>query len=506
MLLHDLVDFAARAAGDEPALISGDRTWTFAELGTAVGSMRRDLLGVADPGATVAVVAENTPAFVVALYAVPAAGMVLAMGNTRHSTAELWQMTDAAGASVMLGTPRHIHRMRDSAPAAAGTPLFLELPVDLAGGLSSGDSVEPSEPGPTPEESDTAWLIYTSGTTGRPKGAMLTHRSLISAALNTTMSRPIAADEVYLFPFPLFHVAAYNVIHHHLRRRPVVLLESFEPVAAMAAIQAHGVTSVSLAPTMVAMMLDHPRRSEFDLAGLRQISYGAAAMPLDLLKRTLAELPHVGLAQGYGMTELSGNAVFLGPEEHRRAATTDPSILSAAGRPAPMTALRITRDDGSEADPGEVGEILVKSDQVCAGYHGDPAATEEAFLGDWFRTGDVGRIDNAGYLHIVDRLKDIIITGGENVSSREVEDAISTHPAIAQVAVVGLPDPQWGEQVTAVVTIAPGATVPSVEDLKAWTADLAGFKRPRAVVEVPEMPLNASGKVEKRRLREQLAP
>jgi acyl-CoA synthetase (AMP-forming)/AMP-acid ligase II len=512
MLLHDLIEFAASATMDESALIAGEQEWTFGQLLTALDAMRNDLLRVAASGTTVMVVAENTPGFVVALYAVPAAGMVLAMGNTRHSDAELWQTINASGSTVVLGTASHIGRIRESAPPGGELPTLLEFLPDtprIKGPPKPRRRQDlPEVRGaalPQVREDDTAWLIYTSGTTGRPKGAMLTHRSLISAALNTTTSRPIASDEVYLFPFPLFHVAAYNVIHHHLLRRPVVLLESFEPVAAMAAIERHRVTSVSLAPTMVAMLLDHPRRPEFDLSGLRQISYGAAAMPLDVLRRTLAELPHVGLAQGYGMTELSGNAVFLGPEEHRRAATTEPQLLSAAGRPAPLARLRITRDDDTEAGPGEVGEILVRSDQVCAGYHNDAGATAEAFLGDWFRTGDVGRIDEAGYLHIVDRKKDIIITGGENVSSREVEDALSTHPSIAQVAVIGVPDDRWGERVTAVVTVAAGATVPTVGELKEWAADLAGFKRPRAVVEVDEMPLNASGKVEKRRLRDQLS-
>ncbi len=524
MLVQDLIFFGARHDADAIALIAADQEWSFAQFAEAVDSMSGALMQLARPGATVAVVAENTPGFAAALYAVPAAEMVLAMGNTRHTDHELWEMLAASRAEVVLATRTHLDRLIESKPDDSLIHTWVELspegPEAMFDSAVTFDAAVPSDaggrspdsdaPGARPRgrsaESDTAWLIYTSGTTGKPKGAMITHRSLIAAALNTTMARPVAADEVYLFPFPLFHVAAYNVVHHHLRRRPVVLLPSFEPAAAMRAIEEHSVTSVSLAPTMVAMLLDHPDRADHDLSTLRQISYGAAAMPLDLLRRALSELPSVGLAQGYGMTELSGNAVFLGPEEHRRAATTDPGILSAAGRPAPLTALRITAEDDSEVPPGEVGEILIRSDQVCAGYWDNPEATAEAFFDGWFRTGDVGRLDARGYLHIVDRKKDIIITGGENVSSREVEDAVSTHPSVASVAVIGVPDERWGELVTAVIVVADGHDVPGAEDLKSWTSDLAGFKRPKGVVEVDQLPLNASGKVEKRRLRDDLIP
>jgi len=344
-------------------------------------------------------------------------------------------------------------------------------------------------------------MLFTSGTTGPSKGAMLTHRSLIAAVLNTTMARTVADDEVYLFPFPLFHVAAYNVVHHHLRRRPVVLLPRFEPLAVMEAVDEHRVTSVSLAPTMLAMLLDHPERHHHGLSSLRTVSYGAAAMPLDTLRRSLDELPNVGLAQGYGMTELSGNAVFLSPADHVRAATSDPELLGAAGRPAPLVALRITDDDGAELPQGSTGEILVRGDQVCAGYWDDPDATATAIADGWLRTGDVGRIDEHGLLHVVDRKKDIIITGGENVASREVEDTLGTHPDVAAVAVVGTPHDTWGEQVVAVVVPVRPDEPPTVEDLRGSCGDLAGFKHPRRVVAVESLPTNASGKVDKVALR-----
>ena len=196
---------------------------------------------------------------------------------------------------------------------------------------------------------------------------------------------------------------------------------------------------------MISMLLDHcDDAARASSASLRQISYGASAMPLDLMRRLFAELPDCGLAQGYGMTELGGNAVFLTPADHRRAATSEPELLSAAGRPGPLSALRIVDDDGADVPAGLPGEILVRGDQVCAGYWNDPVATAASRLGPWLRTGDIGRIDDAGVLHVVDRKKDIIITGGENVASREVEDVVGAHPAVGHVAVVGVPRPALG--------------------------------------------------------------
>jgi acyl-CoA synthetase (AMP-forming)/AMP-acid ligase II len=326
---------------------------------------------------------------------------------------------------------------------------------------------------------------------------MLTHRSLAAGVTNSAIARPLAADDVYLFPFPLFHVAAYNVLHAHLRRRPVVLVPRFDAATVLELIGSEGVTCCSLAPTMVAMLLDHPGRTASSLAGLRQISYGAAAMPLDLLQRVLEELPHCGLAQGYGMTELSGNAVFLTPEDHRRAASDEPGLLAAAGRPGPLVGLQIVDDEDREVPAGEPGEILVRGDQVCAGYWEDPAATADSRRGPWLRTGDVGRVID-GVLYVVDRKKDLIITGGENVASREVEDLVGQHPDVAQVAVVGVPDERWGETICAVVVPAPDRDGIDVDELVRWTdGRIAGFKRPRRVVVVDELPLNASGKVDK---------
>ena len=501
MFLWEILDNAARAVADRTALVDGRRRFSFAELADLSNRVGALAAGCTRPGERIAIVSDNSASYVAALYGVPRAGAVLVHGNTRHTVEEIGSLVRRCGATVLLTDRGLTTRLEGLDAPSLRQRLVLDDALDTGGSDHAG--TVPTVAGR--RDGDLAWLMYTSGTTAAPKGVMLTHRSLLAASLNTTMARPVADDEVYLFPFPLFHVAAYNVVHHHLRHRPVVLLPRFEPESAMAAIEAERVTSVSLAPTMLAMLLDHPERPRHDLSSLRNVSYGAAAMPRELLLRCTTEWPAVGLSQGYGMTELSGNAVFLSPEDHRLAATTRPELLTAAGRPGPMAALRIVAHDGTDADPGQPGEILLRADQVCAGYFEDDDATAAAMGDGWLRTGDVGRIDAEGYLHVVDRVKDIIVTGGENVSSREVEDTLGTHPAVRQVAVVGTPDRRWGELVTAVVVPADPRRPPDLGDLRGTCGAMAGFKHPRRLVLVDELPTNASGKVDKRAVREAVA-
>ncbi|MGB6056751.1 MAG: AMP-binding protein [Microthrixaceae bacterium] len=508
MFLHEIIEFAARAHPDDPALIGEGHTWTFAEMWDRVTSMAGAISRRTSRGDRVVIISENSPAMVAALYALPLAGTVATFANTRHTPSEIAELIRATEPSLVLASAVQMSKLVDTIEFDAITARLsveTELLEDFAGPIDGrpgekSDRTTPARVARLGADSDCAWLIHTSGTTGRAKGAVLTHRSLISAVMNTAVARPLSDDDVYLFPFPLFHVAAYNVLHSHIRRRPVVLVPGFDPAQVLSLIESERVTSCSLAPTMLSMLLDHPDRGSRDLSSLRQVSYGAASMPLDLILRVEHELPGCGLAQGYGMTELSGNAVFLTPADHDRARTTDPHLLAAAGRPGPLVALRIVGEDDRDVAPGEPGEILVRGDQVCDGYWNAPEETSGSLLDGWFRTGDIGRVDPEGVLDVVDRKKDLIISGGENVSSREVEDLLSTHPHVAQVAVVGLPDQRWGEKVCAVV-VASRDNADALEIVDWTKGRIAGFKRPRAVFFSDSLPTNASGKVDKVALR-----
>jgi acyl-CoA synthetase (AMP-forming)/AMP-acid ligase II len=261
---------------------------------------------------------------------------------------------------------------------------------------------------------------------------------------------------------------------------------------------------------MLRLLLDHLDGDVAPLATLRTVAYGAAAMPAALLREGTDTLG-CGFAQGYGMTELSGNAVFLSPDDHLRGLAGDAGLLRAAGRAGPLVELRIVDASGAPAAPGEAGEIVVRGPQVCAGYWDDPDATAAGIVDGWLHTGDIGTLDADGLLTVVDRAKDLVVTGGENVSSLEVESAVGTHQQVASVAVVGLPDDRWGEAVTAVVVPRPGLDAGQLAALPDEVAThaaerLAGYKKPKRVVVVDELPVNAGGKVDKRALRDRLSP
>ncbi len=285
------------------------------------------------------------------------------------------------------------------------------------------------------------------------------------------------------------HIAGYNMLVQHAVAATVVLCAQFRPEGFGQLVRKHGVTSCSLAPTMLHALLAHLERTGTDLPTLDAIAYGSAAMPLDLLRRAI-EVLGVDFHQGYGMTETGGNITFLGPDDHRAGATGHPELLTSAGYPHGDVEIGIAGPAGGLLPPGEVGEIVVRGAQVTPGADGD-----------WLHTGDMGRTDPDGRLFVVDRLKDIIVTGGENVSSREVEDTLSGHPGVDQVAVVAVPDDYWGEAVCAVVVPTPGHQPTADELIGHVRGAIAGFKRPRMVLFTDALPLTGNGKVAKDRVR-----
>ncbi len=490
-MLHEVVSEAARRAPRATALIDGELTLSFAELRERIGRSISLIEERTEPGDRIAVIGPNHHIWVELYYAVPAAGRVLVFLNHRLAANEIAALVDRSGASLLVGDPSQLDRLSLVDPGSGGPQC-----LDWRTWETERDGRPESDPvAPDPEA--LAWLLFTSGTTAAPKGAMLTHRSVLAAVGASTAARPVETDDVYVFPFPLCHVAGYNVVHRHAAGRPVVLLDRFDPASFCAVVGERSVTSTSLAATMLASLLDHLDTHPTDLpllGTLRSIAYGAAPMSVALLRRA-DEVLGVDLAQGYGMTELSGNAVFLDAAAHRLGLMGEEALLRSAGRPAPGVELRLAED----------GEILVRAPQMMIGYWEDPEATAAALRDGWLATGDIGRFDEHGHLSVVDRSKDIIITGGENVSSREVEDILITAPGVARVAIVGEPDARWGERVCAVIVPVDPASFDETAVLAHARASLAGFKVPKRVLLVEELPTNASGKVLKNQLRAALA-
>ncbi len=506
MFIDEILDNAARDRPHDTALIYGTSQWTFAELDHRVTHMAAALQGLAAAGDRIAVLAENHPAVVEAYYAVPRAGMSLVLLNYRLAPRELAAMLADSGARVLIAERRLLDAL---APLASQFPdLERRVVLDGArGGESDYATLLEGEARLAPvgggAAADLAWLIYTSGTTGRPKGVILSHANLLAGIQATLLGRPIAAEAVYLYPFPLCHVSGFNVYAHHLMRRPVVLMRRFSPPALCDEIATHRVSAMSLAPTMIAALLEDACVASADLSTLRSIGYGASSIPTAVLRRGL-EVLGCDFAQGYGMTELAGNAVFLDAEAHRRGLAGEEHLLLAAGRPGPLVGLRIADDGGGDVGSGEVGEIVVRGAQVSSGYWRDPEATAASRLGAWFRTGDMGRFDAEGFLYVVDRKKDIIVSGGENIASREVEDVLHAHPAVLDAAVVGEADRRWGENVCAFVVKRRDASVDTEQLIDFVRQRLASYKKPKRVVFVDELPRTASGKVAKAALRSRL--
>jgi acyl-CoA synthetase (AMP-forming)/AMP-acid ligase II len=478
--VHELITTHAAAVPQWPAVIADDAVVTFGELDRHSATLAGWLDAHTTPGDRVAVVADNSAAYAVLYYAVARSGRILTLVNQRLSAAEQSVQIATSEAGVVFGDRIHLAALAPARPVVIGGPEWDSM-LD-----------HPAYTGPEPAPDDPAWLVFSTGSTGTPKGALHTHRSLTAGVWGTVEGRSVPPADVYLFPFPMCHIAGYNVLVRHATGSTVVLTERFRPAEFVETVNAHRVAACSLAPTMLHALLDHVEQTGATMPSLREVAYGSSAISADLIERATAVL-RVDFHQGYGMTETAGNVTFLGPDDHRAGG----DLLRSAGQPHSGVEVAIV-DPGADG----AGEVVVRGPQVMARYWQDPAATAAALTDGWLRTGDIGRLDASGRLWIVDRAKDVIITGGENVSSREVEDALSTHPDVDTVAVVGVPDAYWGEAICAVVVARAGAT-PSPPELIGYVRDrISAFKRPRHVVFVDALPVTSNGKVAKGRVRE----
>ena len=418
--------------------------------------------------------------------------------NIRLSPAELRRIVDDSGAKVLFADPR-LAALLEGMVDAGGRPFIPVVLMEAAYEelVGAGEEVAPAEP----DEDDLAALVYTGGTTGLPRGVMRSQRAETLYVYHTAMSGGVACRPgwTFLHQAPMFHASAMvSVASAPAFGVRSVVLPGFEPGACLSAIEAFGVDETVLVATMIQMLFDHPDFAPARLASLRRIGYGAMPMPPVLLDRLLQVLPDVELAQGFGMTE-AGALTMLQPGDHAR-----PELLRSVGRAVPGVSLSIRDEDGVALPGGEVGEVCARGGNLLDGYWKDEEGTNNAFRDGWYRTGDAGYVDGEGYLFLVDRLKDMIVTGGENVYSVEVEAVIARHPGVAQVAIIGLPHDKWGEVVHAVVVPKPGCTLEADEVVAHARQHLAAFKVPKSVdVRSDPIPMSAAMKPLKRELRRQ---
>ena len=386
----------------------------------------------------------------------------------------------------------------DSAPDAAvpdgiAADLMYETVIGAGYGRStSGDWEEP-------EEDDPCVLMYTGGTTGLPKGVLLDQRAMTLTAYHAGLKWRHTPGDVYLLQTPMFHAASFGGIAIvPAFGATTAFVPFFDPAGVIAAIPRFGVTNTLMVPTMIAMTINHPDFTPETFGSLRQLTYGASPMPTALLERLLHDYPQLEIFQGYGMTESAALLTSLGPEDH----VAGSPRLTSAGQAMPGIALSIQDEDGTRLAAYETGEVCARSGNLMREYWNQPEQTQAAFRGGWYHTGDVGYLDDQGYLFLVDRVKDMIVSGGENVYSTEVENAIASHPAVAQVAVIGIPDETWGEAVHAVVVTHPDTEVSEAELREHARQAIAGYKVPKSVEFRSEpLPLSGALKVLKRELR-----
>ena len=361
--------------------------------------------------------------------------------------------------------------------------------------IGAGAPKAPEEP----EEEDPVVLMYTGGTTGLPKGVLLDQRAEMLNMYHVAVRWGLDESFVYLHQTPMFHAASMGgTLGIPASGGVSTFVPMFEPKSALDAIEQHQVTMTVMVPTMIGMLLSHPDFKPERMASLEVLTYGASPMPTPLLEKLLAMFPDMGIYQGYGMTESSAVLTSLGPEEHRKGG----DLLRSAGRPLSGVVLTIQDPEGNVLPPGETGEVCARAGNFMVEYWKRPKETEEAVRGGWYHSGDAGYVDDQGYLFLVDRVKDMIVTGGENVYSAEVESAISSFPAVEQVAVIGIPDERWGEAVHAVIVCKEGMSA-TEDEIREQVRDLiAGYKVPKSVEFRDEpLPLSGAMKVLKKDLR-----
>ncbi|WP_439676615.1 long-chain-fatty-acid--CoA ligase [Embleya sp. MST-111070] len=499
--------WAQQTPGRE-AVVDGAASTTFRDLRERVARLAGALRGLGvGPDDRVAVLALNSARYLECLTAVPWAGGVLNPVNIRWSPAEIAFSLDDSRTGVLIVDDAFAAMVPALQAASSSLRVVVHMgdpPAD-SGMHGYEDLIAATAPIPDAQRGggDLAGVFYTGGTTGFPKGVMLSHDNLLASAMGglvATAAYRITPNARVLHAAPLFHIAGFGVsLMTSILGVPQVVLPVFDPERAAAIIARERITEVFLAPTMLRMTLDHPKFADHDLSSLRMLTYGASPITSALLEQVLAALPGVALVQAYGQTELSPLATLLLPEDHLAG---DPAKLRSAGRPCLHADVRVVGPDGNELPRGDIGEIVSRGSHVMTGYWNRPEETEQALRDGWMHTGDLGFMDADGYLTVVDRLKDMIVTGAENVYSAEVENAINTHPDVACCAVIGLPDPRWGERVHAVVVPHPGHEL-TAERLRAHVKTLiAGYKAPRSVEFVDALPLTAAGKVRKSVLRE----
>jgi fatty-acyl-CoA synthase len=507
MRLIDYLDKGASLGASAPCLTMAGRSQTYAEVQGISWRIARALRrsGI-QPGDKVAILSANDPVAFSCIFGISRAGAVWCPVNPRNEAAENRELLDLFDCSCLIFQGAFAPLVEQIAPDLPKLATLVCLDQSPPGATAFADWLDglPDEPWQADPPDDTAMIAGTGGTTGRPKGVMLTGHNIETMSALTLMGYPFRGRPVYLALAPLTHAAGVLCFPILALGGGIVIMPAPDLAQFLSLIGRHRVTHTFLPPTVIYMLLDHPGLGVADLGSLQCLWYGAAPMSPARLEEAIAKIGPV-MGQIFGQTEAPMMISTMAPADHFRAdGTLATERLASAGRPAPLVTVAIMDDEGNLLAPGERGEIVVRSSLVMAGYYRDPVASAEAARHGWHHTGDIGYLDADNYLFIVDRAKDMIITGGFNVYSVEVEQALMQHSAVQDCAVVGLPDDKWGERVTAVVQPYPGGSV-AAADLRGFVKDRIGsVKAPKQIEVWPDLPRSKVGKVLKGEVKSRL--
>ena len=509
MHVGHLLTRAAKRYPDRPAWLQEDQVITYREAEGRVNRLANALLGMGcRPGDRIGMLLPNCYQGLETILAPIQAGMAVVPMNVRLHPREHEYLLNNSGATVLVYDQQfrdHLAQMRESLNSVVH---FICLGDDTGGDLSYEALLESSSsraPDRLIDYEDLAWIFYTSGTTGQPKGAMLTHRNLLTMVeCFLTDINPAKPGDVLLHAAPITHGSGLALFHHIARGAASAFpsTSSFDPPKIFDAIQRFRCTTMFAAPTMVNMLLASPEKERYDLSSLHTVIYGGGPMYTEHILEAVRVFGDI-FVQVFGQGEAPMTVTSLPREEHHP--DGDPLLLqrlASAGTEVSGVRVRIVDEDDQEVADGQMGEIVVRSDLVMKGYWNNPEATAESLKRGWLHTGDLGYMDSAGYVFITDRAKDMIISGGSNIYPREVDEVIVQHTAVAEVAVIGVPDPLWGESLKALVVLREGAAATEAEIIEFCRERLASYKKPKTVEFLPSLPKNAYGKVLKRELRE----
>ena len=511
----DFLMLSSAIVPDRTALVDADESVTYAEMQSRVNRLAQAMQasGVGK-GQNVGVMAVNSAAFVEIYYATAAVGATFVPLNFRAKPEELTYMANAAEVSTLFIAERYYPLLQGVRDEIEGLKNVYTLGFEAEGAQSFESLRDSGEDAPVSveiDEDDVSLLIYTSGTTSLPKGVQLSYRAITALVVNTQApADPAAEQEVVLSSVPFFHIAgASSMASAVFSGRRLAILPQFSPEAWLQMVQQEGVTHAFVVPTTLKRIMEAEDFDGYNLDSLRLITYGAAPMPYEVVRTASNVFPPMGidLMNAYGQTEATGSMTFLAPEDHRFDGTPEENALKqerlrSVGRPMPDIDVAILAPDGSRLPDGEEGEICVSGDRIMRGYNKREEETDSAIVDGWLHTGDLGKIDEGGYLFITGRSKDMIIRGGENISPAEIENALEDHPAVSEAAVIGVPDVDWGELVKALLVRVPGAEVDDEMLTTYIKTRLASYKAPAVYQWVDTFPRNHMGKVLKNELRE----